>query len=185
MSLARSLSRFALALFSPLLAFGVAPPTLDPAPLYEAWLGSWSGALEYRNYQPPHQRVALPTTLEVARATDGAALILRFVYDDGPGKVVKSTERLTLDGIARRLTWVDEGKTPKAGEIFSLSEASSAGDRLVFLGEAMDDNKRSSIRYTFTTTGRSWRILKETTSDGPEFAFRHEYRLEKSGGMKK
>ncbi len=130
-------SLLALVPILPLLALGGEPPAVDPMPLYETWIGSWLGALEYRDYQPPHKRVALPTTLQVTRAPDAPALILRFVYDDGPGKTVKSTERLTLDGAARRLTWADEGKTPKAGEIFTLAEASSNGDRLVFLGEAL------------------------------------------------
>ena len=154
-------------------------PALSADRLYALWTGEWTGVLEYRDYQPPHGRVSLPTTLAVARATDAAALILRFVYDDGPKKTVKSTSRLTLDLPDRRLTWSDEGKATQPEDTFTLTDASPDGTRLVFLGTQMDDNKTSRIRYTFTTAANSWRILKETTSDGPDFAFRHEYRLKK------
>ena len=154
-----------------------AEPSPDLAKVYASWTGQWTGVLEYRDYQPPHGRVALPTTLSVTPAPDAPALILRFVYDDGPHKTVKSTSRLTLDLIARRLTWSDEGKPATAEDTFTLTEASANGDRLVFSGEAMDDNKPSRVRYTITTAAGVWRILKETTSDGPTFNFRHEYRF--------
>ncbi len=51
----------------------------------------------------------------------------------------------------------------------------------MILGTAMDDNRESRIRYTFTLEEGIWRILKETPSEGPEFAFRHEYRLRRNG----
>lgn len=154
-----------------------ASPGIDPAEIYPAWTGHWQGVLEYRDYQPPHGRVTLPTTLTVTPAPDAPALILAFVYDDGPNKTVKSTSRLTLDPVARSLTWSDEGKPVAPEDVFTLAEASANGDRLVFLGESMDDNKPSRIRYTFVTGPGTWRILKETTSDQPDFAFRHEYRF--------
>ena len=156
-----------------------AAPVPTAASLYARWTGEWSGVLEYRDYQPPHGRVSLPTTLAVTPAPDAAALILRFVYDDGPTKKVKSASRLTFDPGARRLVWSDDGKPVSPEDNFTLAEASADGSRLVFLGTQMDDNKTARIRYTFTSAPGSWRILKETTSDGPAFAFRHEYRFEK------
>jgi hypothetical protein len=164
------------------LAGSAAEPSLDLSRIYASWTGQWTGVLEYRDYQPPHGRVALPTTLSVTPAPDAPAMILRFVYDDGPHKTVKSTSRLTLDLAARRLTWSDEGKPATPGDTFTLTEASASGDRLVFYGQAIDDNKPSRVRYTITTAPSSWRILKETTSDGPAFSFRHEYRFTHSSG---
>lgn len=168
-----------LALVSSLAAASLhsAGPSIDSAAIYQAWTGAWQGVLEYRDYQPPHGRVTLPTRLTVTRAPDAPALILAFVYDDGPKKTVKSTSRLTLDPVSRSLTWSDEGKPVARGDVFTLTEASASGDRLIFLGESMDDDKPSRIRYTFLTGPDSWRILKETTSDNPDFAFRHEYRF--------
>ncbi|MEN9402304.1 MAG: hypothetical protein RL091_1007 [Verrucomicrobiota bacterium] len=152
-------------------------PGIDPAVIYPAWTGRWQGVLEYRDYQPPHGRVTLPTTLTVTPTPDAPALLLAFVFDDGPNKTVRSTSRLTLDPASRSLIWSDEGKPVASSDRFSLSEASPTGDRLVFLGESMDDNKPARIRYTFLTEPGTWRILKETTSDNPDFAFRHEYRF--------
>lgn len=137
------------------------------------------GVLEYRDYQPPYGRVTLPTTLAVTPAPEAAALILRFVYDDGPKKTVKSTSRLTLDLPGRQLTWSDEDKPVRPEDTFTLAAASPDGTRLIFLGTQLDNGKSSSIRYTFTTAADAWHILKETTSDGPDFAFRHEYRFKK------
>ncbi len=178
------LARFALLALAALRLHAAEPaPALTAEKLCARWTGAWTGVLEYRDYQPPHGRVTLPTLLTVESAPaptpDAATLILRFVYDDGPKKTVKSASRLTLDLNARRLTWSDESKPVRPEDTFTLAEASPEGDRLVFLGTATDDKKVSRIRYTFTTAARSWRILKETTSDGPDFAFRHEYRFEK------
>ena len=90
---------------------------------------------------------------------------------------MKSTSRLVFDPAARRLTWSDDGKPASPEDNFTLTEASADGAHLVFLGSAMDDKKLSRIRYTFISAPGTWRILKETTSDGPDFAFRHEYRF--------
>jgi hypothetical protein len=160
------------------LALSVLP--LAAASPTAPWIGDWSGVLEYRDYKPPHGRVSLPTKLSVTSTpAEPTTFLLRFVYDDGPGKIVKSASRLSLDLPARRLVWSSEGKPSTPADIYELIESSPSGDRLVFLGQSTDDDKPSRIRYTFTTAANSWRILKETTSDGPEFAFRHEYRLTK------
>ena len=52
-----------------------AAPVPTAASLYARWTGAWSGVLEYRDYQPPHGRVSLPTTLAVTLAPDAAALM--------------------------------------------------------------------------------------------------------------
>eukprot|EP01034_Spumella_vulgaris_P015846 gene15846-20248_t len=99
------------------------------------WIGDWSGALEYRDYQPPHRRVSLPTKLSVtAVPAEPTTLFLNFVYDDGPGKIVKSASRLSLDLTAQRLVWSSEGKPSTPADIYKLIESSPSGDRLVFLG---------------------------------------------------
>ena len=176
MKFARVLLR-ALPCVLPSFVLGAGGPALDRGTVYASWTGPWKGVLEYRDYQPPHGRVTLPTVLSVAPATDAPALLLQFVYDDGPNKTVKSTSRLTFDPAAGRLTWSEEGKNASAEDTFTLAEASPNGDRLVFYGEAMDDNRPSRVRLTFKTSPGEWRILKETTSDGPVFTFRHEYRF--------
>jgi len=163
--------------FLPAFMRGADELSLNPPAIYALWTGEWKGVLEYRDYQPPHGRVRLPTILSVTAANSSPALMLHFVYDDGPNKTVKSASRLTLDPAARTLTWVEDGKPATAEDTFTLAEASASGDRLVFCGEAMDDNKPARVRLTFTTAPGEWRILKETTSDGPTFAFRHEYRF--------
>jgi hypothetical protein len=154
-------------------------PALSADKIYGLSSGEWTGVPEYRDYQPPHGRVTLPTKLAVTLSPDDAALILRFVYDDGPKKTVKWTSLPALDLPARRLTWSDRGKPLEAGDTFTLAEASPDGTRLVFLGTKLEDNKTARIRYTFISAPNAWNILKETTSNIPDFAFRHEYRLSK------
>src|SRR6476660_5789783 len=70
-----------------------------PHPLATAFLGKWTGTLEYRDYRSD-RRITLPVTLAVS-ATATNALTFAYEYDDGPGKMVRSTDRITIDPAAQ------------------------------------------------------------------------------------
>jgi hypothetical protein len=83
----------------------------SPAGRLEAVLaGSWAGTLEYRDYRSD-RRVTLPTRLVVTPAGEGA-LSFAYTYDDGPGKVVTSIERITITASPSSFTMLRESKKP-------------------------------------------------------------------------
>jgi hypothetical protein len=152
-----------------------AEPALDRVAFHAAWIGKWSGTLEYRDYSPPHGLVRLPTTLEVQAADDGRALRLDFLYDDGPTKKVRSSDLLRLDAAAGTLDW--DSADGESRQRFAVVESSPA--RLVVRRTGEDDDKPAEIRETLEFDGRTIRIVKETAIAGGERQLRHHYSFER------
>ncbi len=164
---------------APLLALSptrAARPTR--AALYAAMAGSWTGALEYKDYSNPKRRVTLPTKLAITLAPDSSALLMHYVYDDGPGKIVEDDDRFVANATVSTIAW---GGLKSAAQQYVVSDAVGAATAgriaIVLQGEGMDDNKPATIRETITLSADSLRILKETRFAGSDFAFRHEYRM--------
>jgi len=158
-------------------AHGPAAPTR--ASLYHALAGEWNGSLDYKDYSNPDRRVTLPTKLRVQFSTDSAALLMHYTYDDGPGKIVESDDRFSVDAKLTRVTWGSVRDTnPQQFVARASMVAQPAGtEQFIFEGEGRDDNKPATIRETFTISAKSLRILKETRFAGTDFAFRHTYVL--------
>jgi hypothetical protein len=78
----------------------------DPKPsgLLTDAIGKWKGSLVYADYQNAAKRVTLPCTMTATLlAPDELALF--YVFDDGPGKIVYSYERMAFDWAKKELTW--------------------------------------------------------------------------------
>jgi hypothetical protein len=166
----------ALALALPLLA---APPTARDT-LYPSLSGAWTGTLEYKDYQPPHGRVRLPTTATIETAPDRSSVQLHLVYDDGAGKIVKSEQRLAIDPAGDTLVWtaLPEGKAQSYTVRALITTAGTT--TLTAEGEGTDDDKPVTLRETFTIASDSLQILRETRQKGATaFAFRHVYALKR------
>lgn len=148
--------------------------------VYAALAGRWTGTLEYRDYQDPTRRVTLPTTLEVVRGGDG--LELRYTYDDGPGKTVRSAERLVLDVGVTAMQW--GGPAPDSlahWTVLVLGDAPGPGTiRFVAQRDGLDDGRPARLRETFTIGRTDLHILKEVREPGTMFAVRHQYRLKRT-----
>lgn len=164
---------------APLLALSptrAARPTR--AALYSAMTGSWTGALEYKDYSNPKRRVTLPTKLAIALAPDSSALLMHYVYDDGPGKIVEDDDRFVANATVSTIAW---GGLKTVAQQYTVRDAAGASPSgriaIVLQGEGKDDNKPATIRETITISKDSLRILKETRFAGGDFAFRHEYRM--------
>jgi hypothetical protein len=161
------------------------PVTLGAAPaqasareqLYGALAGSWRGTLEYKDYKDPSQRTTLPTLLEAPRA-DAGSVTLALSYDDGPGKTVKESDRLTLDAAGKTLMWTSGSSTQSyAVRTFEAPRPGHAL-RLVLEGEGSDNDPPATIRETLVVGLNKLQILRETRAPGKsEFAFRHRYEL--------
>src|SRR5689334_8364325 len=120
------------AIFALALLAAPAEP-LQQKDLHAAFAGQWVGHLEYRDYSTD-KRVKLPTELDSSLSPDGRSLVWNFVYQDGPGKVVKDRQTLTIDPEAGRFLFVsDEGKQKDDYQIAGLAEFSRNGQGTLVL----------------------------------------------------
>lgn len=157
----------ALTLAGPGCAHVSAPP--PPAATLRELIGEWSGTLEYVDYQPPHRRVRLPTTLTVTDA--GTTLRLAFTYDDGPGKLISSVDALSTD--AETVRWAGE----KSELLYRVIETKP--HLLVLEVEGEDDDAPATMRETFSLGPNRFSLVKTVrprgAGPGATFTFRHGY----------
>ena len=154
----------------------------DPAPVASvaALEGAWRGSLQYRDYKPPFGKVTLPTQLYAALLGPNE-LALHYVFDDGPGKIIHSYDRLKIDLPAKTVTFT----AAKAGETIAAKVVSSieTAGTLEIVAETV--NAKSTMRYTLRLSAAEIEILKEETAaitastdaDKPanKFEFRSKY----------
>jgi hypothetical protein len=150
----------------------------DPKPngLLEGATGSWKGTLTYRDYQNPDKMVVLPTRLAVSM-TSPDELALYYVFDDGPGKIVYSYERMRFDVPNAELIWVS-GSAKPTSRSYRISSATTV-DRTTKI--AFEKSSDSGVdRYLFEISPRAWMLSKtEIKSSGGE-ALRSRYELVKN-----
>jgi hypothetical protein len=167
-----SLSRFLIAALA-LCACTTAAPRVDPpaaaADVFAAMDGSWSGVLEYADYRTD-RRVRLPTRLTATAGEQGGMLTLDYVYTEPSGETVTSSGVHRMD--------VGAGRYVMGSDTFRVETVQgfqgAAGGRLVLTGTVLDNDRQESVRHTFTLSGDTLRLLKETRSP---WQFRNEYRL--------
>lgn len=148
---------------------------LQPTHPFERVLaGNWQGTLEYRDYQTD-RRVTLPTLLNVT-AAGGGVLSLSYTYDDGPGKTVRSTERVTID--AGRSTYRVQNGDGTYDATFSaagLAEIGVSTDTLVLSGKGEENGISVDVRLTIKATTDALTILRESRVSGADWRFRNRY----------
>ena len=160
------------------LALLAAPPAFalyEPAPLdlFKHLPGTWRGALTYRDWSPPHRLVSLPCTLYAALTSPREASLF-FVFQDGPGKVVYSYDRWTVDASGDALAWAS-GDDRTA---YALAAAPSNGGVTAFTLSREANGK--IFRQDVSISPTAWRIQKvELMADGSE-EFRNGYELMRS-----
>lgn len=157
-----------LALFAAPPAFALyEPPPLD---LFKHLPGTWRGALTYRDWSPPHRLVSLPCTL-YASLTSPREASLFFVFQDGPGKVVYSYDRWTVDAAGRTLSWAS-GDDQSSYQL-AVGPLESDGPSFSLKREAGGKTYRQTVHISAGT----WRMEKvELMPDGSE-VFRNGYQL--------
>jgi hypothetical protein len=174
-----------LALLSALAAC-VRPSRLAQIPardqLYASLVGTWQGTLEYKDYQDSTRRVTLPTQLQIVPAPDEDGLELRYTYDDGPGKIVRSVDHLHFDRAMEQARW--GGVKDSTLQRFVVQERGGGANgeplRLVLEADGRDDDQPARIRETFVVSPGGVHLLKETAIAGRTMAFRHQYRLQRA-----
>jgi hypothetical protein len=150
--------------------------------LYSSLIGQWQGTLEYKDYQDSTRRVSLPTLLQILPAPDEDGLELRYTYDDGPGKTVRSIDHLHFDRAMVSARWggVKDSTLQRFAVRSREGGVNGAPLRLVLEGDGADDDRPALIRETFDITAGTVRLLKEFQPTGGATSFRHVYTLKRA-----
>ena len=141
--------------------------------LARAMAGAWSGTLQYRDYGNDRQ-VILPTTVTFSGTS--AALRGDYVYDDGPGKTVRSTERWALAADGSTLTLEPAGKPARVTAYRGAGEADLA---LEAEGTGEENRHAVAVRTQVARDGDALTITRLTQLPGQAWLVRHTYRLSK------
>ena len=148
---------------TPTAAPAAAAPTL--AAVLASQVGTWTGKLEYRDYQAD-KWFGLPVTVTVRDGGDGVTLVRTADYDDGPrvGIVrITSMAMLGQDGTSEYSVSFRKGRTPElATAKLALTAFTDLAHWTVVATEAgSDDNRPATIRITTTRDGDRLTALKE------------------------
>jgi hypothetical protein len=140
-----------------------------------AFGGSWVGTLEYRDYSD-NSLVKLGTLLRITQPKGTADWVFRYVYDDGPKKVVQDSDTISLDWTKR--TYVVTSEDGKEIDPYKIDRSGLKADgtgTLILSGEGTENQITVEVRTTIKITRDHLDILRETRPKGQEFKFRHEY----------
>ena len=147
------------------------PPPVGPLSDVE---GEWLGTLIYKDYQPPHARVTLPVVMK-ASLLGPDVLALHYVYDDGPGKVVHSYERLSVDLTAGTLVWT--GRDPSDTTRCRMTSVHAEAGSWVMVAEArkVEKDQILRVRYRLTLSSSVFEVVKEEGPENGALGFRNTY----------
>jgi hypothetical protein len=154
-----------------LVACGISSPVMAAPDMSQSLAGAWTGTLQYRDYGNDRQ-VTLPTTVTFSGPVN--ALRGDYVYDDGPGKTVRSSEQwalapdgstLTMDGAPARVTVYRAG--PGADVTLEVE------------GMAEENKQAVAMRTLLNRTGVQLTITRLTQLPGQPWLTRHVYRFVK------
>lgn len=146
--------------------------------LRQALLGQWTGVLEYRDYSEPPgstKRVQLPTWLTVTK--EAGVLTEHFVYDDGPGKTVESSQTITLDVGSKTYTEQEASKPAQTSRVAGFETLKDGRGEIILLGHGLDNSKLAETRTTLTIRRNllSWLDEVRPANTQEPFTFRHRY----------
>lgn len=149
-------------------------------------VGSWSGALGYRDYQS-NQLFEIPVTTTIEQVPDGVTQIRRSLFDDGPDKPVWITTVSLDDRTAGTVT----SAAYRAGRAVELSvetvTVSAYVDpthwSIVYGRAGQDGDSMADIRVTATRDGDDLLEIKEVRPVGSSeaWAYRNQTRLSRTG----
>jgi hypothetical protein len=165
---------FLLAAVSSLAQNSAPPATL--VVLNSAFLGAWTGELQYRDYQS-NQLVSVPTWLDVTIAPDNRTLQFKYLYDDRPNKLVQEISHVTFDLDKSTFTVTSEdGKETDNYQISGADKLSPAGlGTLTMTGSGAENDKKVDVRITIHIARNAYHYLRETRLPGESFQMRDTY----------
>jgi hypothetical protein len=138
--------------------------------------GTWTGTLQYRDYQT-NEIVTLPTWLKVTLTPDKRSLEFRYIYDDGPAKLVRETSRVTLN--LDKNTFAVASEDGKEADVYQMSGADklslSGLGTLTMSGSGVEKDKRVEIRILIRLGRNDYHYVRETRRPGESFQMRDAY----------
>jgi hypothetical protein len=145
----------------------------DPKPsqFLDMAAGAWVGALTYRDWANPDKLVTLPSTLSIALSAP-EELALFYTFDDGPGKVVYSYERMSFDFKANTLSWVSGISKPSTSQ-YVVTSAGLDGEGAKLLFERAVEGRTD--KYTFIVGRQALSLGKVEFSPSGAQTFRNKY----------
>ena len=155
--------------------------------LHKVFVGKWNGSLEYRDFRND-KRVTLPATLEIEprASAEGGELLTQYVFDDGPGKIVRSAALVRIDAAVARYS----SRAPNAAkrDDYRIAEGLSAfaekGEgTMVLLATGTENDQPVDVRTTLDVNENQYSLLRETRLAGQEFQFRHVYKFVRVSGV--
>jgi hypothetical protein len=159
-------SRPALALYDPKPAEGLASVQ-----------GAWKGTLTYRDYSKPDRLVTLPTRLFVALGSP-SALVLHYVFNDGPGKTVFSYETMGFNFDARQITW-ESGSTQRSKSVLEITSNDVEGDVQSLTFEKVAEGEIE--RYRMELSVGALLLAKDEVKQGGAARFRNKFEFNRVG----
>jgi hypothetical protein len=144
-----------------------------PSPLLALAPGAWTGTLTYRDWSNPDKLVTLACKLSVALSAP-EELALFYVFDDGPGKVVYSYERMSFDFKATSLSWLS-GVSKPSTSLYVITRSTSSAEEAELLFERTADG--GSDKCTLALSRSTWSLSKiEHDASGVQ-TFRSKYQF--------
>ncbi|MBC8065116.1 MAG: hypothetical protein H7Y17_09820 [Chlorobia bacterium] len=151
------------------------PQGLTTPPIATALRGPWVGTLEYRDYQSG-DRVRVATMLRITPASDGKTFVFRYIYDDGPSKIIESKSDVIIDGSTYSVKPADEAAT--VYRLSGLEKVKADGTGTLTLdGDGTENGAKVVVRVTVRVQRDSLTFLRESKLEGKDWAFRNEYRF--------
>ena len=178
----------ALRLAAPLLlalaagpAFAQTPPS--PTDLRAGLAGDWTGALGYRDYQSD-RLFEIPVRTTIEALPDGATIVRRSLFDDGPANPVWITTVSLDDPEAGASTSASfrRGRAPELSTETMRVEAWRDPEHwtIVYSQTGEDDDAPADIRVTETRAGDDLTAVKDVRPVGAgedAWRFRNQTRL--------
>lgn len=141
-------------------------PSLSPAAALSGTAGSWTGELQYRDYQSNTWR-GLPMTVKIAVQPDGMTMIRTASFDDGPTTAaVWITTVSQYDPASGKQSYA-AFRSGRAVDTGSAALAMPASPRdathwtIVLTEQRIDGDSQAQVRETMTRDGAVLTTLKE------------------------
>ncbi len=145
-----------------------------PNPVLVLMPGAWTGTLTYRDWSRPDRLVTLPCKLSVAfSAPDELALF--YVFDDGPGKVVYSYERMRFDFTDKRVTSVSGIAKPTTSQ-YEITSATSGREGNQVLYERAVEGRTDKYTLSSSATALSLSKVEHAASGVQTLRNKYEFR---------